>query len=188
MFLPIISHISVWVQRKKYTPHSHLPLPTLVNAPFALRSHAVLTVYVTMHSREGNDECPGIEEDEDEHRKQRAGATTSKLNLVDLAGSERAAAAAAAGEGGGADAAMVARGGATVLHREGRFINKSLTFLEQVRRVNVRDERGPAEPQHAVAEEAFLVASNANCPLAKEIQCARENMNVCGCFGRPLSL
>lgn len=45
-------------------------------------------------------------------------ATTSKLNLVDLAGSEKSTTGAT-----GADAA---------LHREGRFINKSLTFLEQV--------------------------------------------------------
>lgn len=44
---------------------------------------------------------------------------TSKLNLVDLAGSEKSTAGASVG-------------GTATLHREGCYINKSLTFLEQV--------------------------------------------------------
>lgn len=47
------------------------------------------------------------------------GVTTSKLNLVDLAGSEKGTAGTSAG-------------GAATLHKEGCYINKSLTFLEQV--------------------------------------------------------
>lgn len=49
------------------------------------------------------------------------GVRTSKLNLVDLAGSEKSVARAT----GTAQASAA-------IHREGCFINKSLTFLEQV--------------------------------------------------------
>lgn len=60
---------------------------------------------------------PGAENVEVGGRK--GGVMTSKLNLVDLAGSEKSTAGASAG-------------GVTALHREGCYINKSLTFLEQV--------------------------------------------------------
>lgn len=95
------------------------------------RSHAVLTVHLAMS---GDDEGRTVEEQNAGRgvatgpgRRVGGGggggrgggvATTSKLNLVDLAGSEKSATGAT-----GADAA---------LHREGRFINKSLAFLEQV--------------------------------------------------------
>ncbi|CAM9511567.1 unnamed protein product [Ectocarpus sp. 6 AP-2014] len=86
------------------------------------KSHAVLTVHLGMS---GGDEGKTTDE-QNAGRGVATGpgrwiggvATTSKLNLVDLAGSEKSATGAT-----GADA---------VLHREGRFINKSLTFLEQV--------------------------------------------------------
>lgn len=48
--------------------------------------------------------------------------TTAKLNLVDLAGNEKSE--LRGGIGAGDDA---------VVHRESCYINKSLTFLEQVR-------------------------------------------------------
>ncbi len=92
------------------------------------RSHAVLTVHLTTTSAVGEDG----RESTDQHTAERAPAmgrdlgrggacvTTSKLNLVDLAGSERSVTSATAGD-------------EAVLHREGRFINKSLSFLEQVR-------------------------------------------------------
>lgn len=83
-------------------------------------------------------ENSGVNEDEGGHRErqtegeeiERTGlagrgggdVTTSKLNLVDLAGSEKSVTSATAGD-------------AAILHREGRFINKSLTFLEQVRMI-----------------------------------------------------
>lgn len=54
------------------------------------------------------------------------GVTTSKLNLVDLAGSEKSSVSSAT------------PGDAAVLHREGRFINKSLAFLEQVHACAIR--------------------------------------------------
>lgn len=95
------------------------------------RSHAVLTVHLTMRTIKKS----GVNADEGEHRKRqtegedigqrgvgRGGGekvTTSKLNLVDLAGSEKNATSETAGD-------------AAILHREGSFINKSLTFLEQV--------------------------------------------------------
>lgn len=56
---------------------------------------------------------------EEEKAGVKGGVTVAKLNLVDLAGSEKSVAGAAAE-------------GAAILHREGCFINKSLTFLEQV--------------------------------------------------------
>lgn len=59
------------------------------------------------------------------------GVKTSKLNLVDLAGSEKSNVVSSAMAG---DAAM--------LHREGRFINKSLAFLEQVLIVRPGSDRG----------------------------------------------
>ncbi|CAM9751393.1 unnamed protein product, partial [Ectocarpus sp. 8 AP-2014] len=96
------------------------------------KSHAVLTVHLAMS---GGDEGKTADEQNAGRGvatgpgrrigRGRGGggggggvATTSKLNLVDLAGSEKSATGPT-----GADA---------VLHREGRFINKSLTFLEQV--------------------------------------------------------
>ncbi|CAM9647115.1 unnamed protein product [Ectocarpus sp. 13 AM-2016] len=93
------------------------------------KSHAVLTVHLAMS---GGDEGKTADEQSvgravatGPGRRGRGGggggggvATISKVNLVDLAGSEKSATGAT-----GADA---------VLHREGRFINKSLTFLEQV--------------------------------------------------------
>ncbi|CAM9384061.1 unnamed protein product, partial [Pylaiella littoralis] len=95
------------------------------------QSHAVLTVHLTMRTIKKS----GVNEDEGEHGKRhtegedigqrgvgRGGGekvTTSKLNLVDLAGSEKNATSETAGD-------------AAILHREGSFINKSLTFLEQV--------------------------------------------------------
>lgn len=94
------------------------------------RSHAVLTVHLTMKTtgEAGEDGTESREQHTAEGAptggrdagKGGASVTTSKLNLVDLAGSERSVASATAGD-------------AAALHREGRFINKSLTFLEQVR-------------------------------------------------------
>lgn len=71
--------------------------------------------------REGRDQHAGERAPAVGRDLGRGGAcvTTSKLNLVDLAGSERSVTSATAGD-------------EAVLHREGRFINKSLTFLEQV--------------------------------------------------------
>lgn len=94
------------------------------------RSHAILTVYLTTRTA-----CRASEDVEDVETTKgtqvggpgvgRGGrgeaVTTSKLHLVDLAGSEKSSVVSSAMP---ADAAM--------LHREGRFINKSLAFLEQV--------------------------------------------------------
>lgn len=90
-----------------------------------LRSHAVLTVHLTVRKKKGGDlraaktEVEGGEEQGGGEARGEGGVTTSKLNLVDLAGSEKSASRASAG-------------GAAALHREGCYINKSLTFLEQV--------------------------------------------------------
>ncbi|CAN0113942.1 unnamed protein product [Ectocarpus sp. 4 AP-2014] len=94
------------------------------------KSHAVLTVHLAMSGGEEGKTADeqkagrGVATGPGRRIGGRGGgggggvATTSKVNLVDLAGSEKSATGAT-----GSDA---------VLHREGRFINKSLTFLEQV--------------------------------------------------------
>lgn len=68
------------------------------------------------------------------------GYTTSKLNLVDLAGSEKSSVVSSA-----------KAGDAAVLHREGRSINKSLAFLEQVLGPLVRlgSDRGGGRVSHS---------------------------------------
>lgn len=71
------------------------------------RSHAVLTVHLVVE-RSREDASPA--------------ATTSKLNLVDLAGNEKSE--LRGGMGTDDDA---------IVHRQSCYINKSLTFLEQVR-------------------------------------------------------
>ncbi|CAB1100888.1 unnamed protein product [Ectocarpus sp. CCAP 1310/34] len=78
-------------------------------------------------------------------------ATTSKVNLVDLAGSEKSATGAT-----GADA---------VLHREGRFINKSLTFLEQVT-MALADQTREHVPFRSSKLTHFLKVHEAARPLA----------------------
>ncbi|CAN0103512.1 unnamed protein product, partial [Sphacelaria rigidula] len=70
------------------------------------RSHAVLTVHLVVE-RSREDASPA--------------ATTSKLNLVDLAGNEKSE--LRGGMGTDDDA---------IVHRQSCYINKSLTFLEQV--------------------------------------------------------
>lgn len=98
------------------------------------RSHAILTVHLTTRTTYGasGDDVEKSREQPVEEETQlggpRAGrggrgdgVTASKLNLVDLAGSEKSSVVPSA-----------MTGGAAMLHREGRFINKSLAFLEQV--------------------------------------------------------
>lgn len=81
-----------------------------------LRSHAVLTVHIAVRKKKGGElEAARVEGGGGGG----GGAMTSKLNLVDLAGSEKSTTGASAG-------------GAATLDREGCYINKSLTFLEQV--------------------------------------------------------
>lgn len=101
------------------------------------RSHAILTVHLTTRTACGaSGDHPDRSGDQQIAEEAQVGGgpkvgrggrgervTASKLNLVDLAGSEKSSVVSSAAAG---DAAM--------LHREGRFINKSLAFLEQVRR------------------------------------------------------
>lgn len=84
-----------------------------------LRSHAVLTVHLTVRKKKGEELGAAKVEGEVGGGRGWGGEVTSKLNLVDLAGSEKSTAGAPGG-------------GTATLHREGCYINKSLTFLEQV--------------------------------------------------------
>eukprot|EP00903_Cladosiphon_okamuranus_P013675 g12736.t1 len=117
------------------SPPEQAPELAIYERPDGCTSHAILTVHLTTQTAcwtSGDDPYKRRDQQTVEETQVRGGpragrggrgegVTSSKLNLVDLAGSEKSSVASSATAG---DAAM--------LHREGRFINKSLAFLEQV--------------------------------------------------------